>query len=134
MREVRRPSFLGDMPHAWVASDYVRSALDLFAYENEGDVSLVIGAGWKPGWLDEGLSVRGLSTAYGVLDASLERVGAGWRFTLARPLPGARGGVTLMWPGDAPLPRASLNGRELAWKGRSLALPATAMTVTLRAP
>ncbi len=29
-REVR---FLGDMPHAWVASDYIRSALDLFAYE-----------------------------------------------------------------------------------------------------
>ena len=27
--------FIGDLPHAWVASDYIRSVLDLFAYERE---------------------------------------------------------------------------------------------------
>lgn len=131
MREYRRQNFLGDMPHAWVASDYIRSALDLFAYENEADVSLVIGAGWKAEWLEEGLAVRGLSTAHGVLDMRLDRVGSGWRFTLLRPLPGARGGVRLVWPGEGPLPKATVNGRELAWSGRMLALPATASSVTL---
>jgi hypothetical protein len=134
MREYRRSRFLGDMPHAWVESDYIRSVLDLFAYEDEADVSLVIGGGWQREWLEEGLAVRGLSTAYGVLDMRLERVGGGWRCTLARPLPGARGGVRLAWPGDGPLPQATLNGRALNWNGRSLALPATPVTVTLLLP
>jgi hypothetical protein len=131
MREPRRPAFLGDMPHAWVASDFIRSALDLFAYENEAEMSLVIGAGWKPEWLAEGLAVRGLSTAFGVLDMRLDRVGSAWRFALERPLPGARGGVRLMWPGEGPLPKATLNGRALTWNGRTLALPAAAATVIL---
>jgi hypothetical protein len=134
MREFRQPNFLGDMPHAWVGSDFIRSALDLFAYESEADMSLVIGGGWKPEWLAEGLAVRGLSTAYGTLDFSLERVSGGWRFVLARPLPNAPGGVRLRWPGEGPLPKAMLGGRELRWDGRSLALPSTATIVQLLQP
>jgi hypothetical protein len=127
----RERGFFGDLPHAWVASDYIRSALDLFAYEREADTSIVVGAGWKPEWLTQGLEVRGLSTAFGVLDYKLERASDGWRFTLARGLPEARGGVLLRWPGDGPLPLARLDGRELSWNGRSVALPAAAGTLTL---
>ena len=32
-REPRAPQFIGDMPHGWVGSDFLRSFLDLFAYE-----------------------------------------------------------------------------------------------------
>ena len=46
--------FLGDMPHAWVASDYIRSALDLFCLRARGRRQLVVGAGWKPAWLHRG--------------------------------------------------------------------------------
>jgi hypothetical protein len=127
----RERAFIGDLPHAWVASDYMRSALDLFAYEQEADASIVVGAGWKAEWLAQGLEVRGLSTAFGVLDYKLERASDGWRFTLARALPDARGGVQLRWPGDGALPRAQAGGRELSWNGRTLALPATAGTLTL---
>ncbi len=127
----RERAFIGDLPHAWVASDYIRSALDLFAYEREADASIVVGAGWKPEWLAQGLEVRGLSTAFGVLGYKLERVSDGWRFTLQRGLPEASGGVQLRWPGDGPLPLARAAGRELAWDGRSLKLPATAGTLTL---
>ena len=127
----RERGFFGDLPHAWVASDYMRSALDLFAYESEADASIVVGAGWKPEWLTQGLEVRGLSTAFGVLDYKLERTSDGWRFTLARTLPEARGGVQLRWPGDGALPLARLDGRELSWNKRSLALPATAGSLTL---
>jgi len=129
MRQYRKPAFLGDMPHAWVGSDFIRSALDLFAYESEADMSLVVGAGWKPQWLTEGIAVRGLSTVFGPLDLTLDRVGSGWRLALARPLPGARGGLRLVWPGDETLPKAMLNGRELHWKGRTLVLPASSATV-----
>jgi hypothetical protein len=127
----RERAFIGDLPHAWVASDYIRSALDLFAYEQEADTSIVVGAGWKPEWLTQGLEVRGLSTAYGVIGYKLERVSDGWRFTLARALPDARGGVQLRWPGDGALPMARLDGRELPWNARTLTLPARAGTFTL---
>ena len=35
LRDAREPRFLGDMPHGWVASDQIRSVLDLFAYEQD---------------------------------------------------------------------------------------------------
>ena len=44
-REPRQPRFIGDMPHAWIASDYIRSVLDMFAYERQSDKSLVLAAG-----------------------------------------------------------------------------------------
>ena len=45
VRDPREPRFLGDMPHGWVASDQIRSVLDLFGYEHEGEHALVLAAG-----------------------------------------------------------------------------------------
>ena len=39
------PKFIGDMPHTWVGSDYIRSVLDMFAYDRASDSALVVGAG-----------------------------------------------------------------------------------------
>ena len=121
----REPRFLGDMPHAWVSSDYLRAALDLLAYEDEPRQDLVLGAGVLPAWREAGdLRVAGLSTAYGRLDYSLtRRPGGGWTLAVAhRPerLPGA---LRLAWPGEGALPRAVHAGRALAWDGRELVLP-----------
>ena len=130
--DVREPRFLGDMPHAWVSSDYIRSALDLFAYEREADDSLVIGAGFEPDWLAQGdVEVSGLSTPYGRLDYRLLRNAKGWRLELPRPLASAQGGVHLAWPGTGALPRASHNGRALAFSGRELRLPDAPAVVQL---
>jgi hypothetical protein len=46
----RKPRFIGDMPHAWVASDFVRSILDAVSYER-ADGTLVVGAGVPARWL-----------------------------------------------------------------------------------
>ncbi len=35
--------FVGDLPHAWVASDYIRSVLDLFAYERSDGAMVLAG-------------------------------------------------------------------------------------------
>jgi hypothetical protein len=71
-REPRRPRFLGDLPHGWVASDFVRSALDLLAYA-EGEV-LVLAEGVPDDWLaDDGLVVKALRTPWGELDFSMRR-------------------------------------------------------------
>ena len=76
-REARKPRFIGDMPHGWVASDFIRSALDLFAYEREDDGSLVLAAGVPLAWLEgEGIAIEGLRTPWGALRYSLRRDGS----------------------------------------------------------
>jgi len=68
LRDAREPRFLGDMPHGWVASDQIRSVLDLFAYEHEGERAMVLAAGVPLAWFDgPGLSLQGLRTPYGRL-------------------------------------------------------------------
>ena len=95
-REPRKPFFLGDVPHAWVASDYVRSVLDMFAYERESDKALVIGSGIPDAWLDgKGVSVRGLRTSYGLLDYSISRRDGVLRVIVGAGLRLPEGGIVL---------------------------------------
>lgn len=70
-REV--PHFIGDMPHTWVGSDFIRSVLDMFVYE--ADEALIIAAGVIPEWLDnaEGISVTGIGTPYGTIGYSMKK-------------------------------------------------------------
>ena len=112
LRDAREPRFLGDMPHGWVASDQIRSVLDLFAYEDESESSLVLGAGVPMAWLGgKGLSIRDLRTPWGRLSWSA-RAGADGaidiRVSGLNALP--RGGVTFRgpWSRDA---RVSIDGR-----------------------
>ena len=129
-REIR---FLGDMPHAWVSSDYIRSALDLFCHEREADGTLVLGAGLDPRWLRDGLEVLGLSTPHGRLDYRLAPAPGGWTLEVRSRLENLRG-LRLAWPGDGPLPRATLDGRPIAWQGRELPIPSSPALVQLQAP
>jgi hypothetical protein len=71
------PKFIGDMPHTWVGSEFIRSVLDMFVYEREADSALVLAAGVPEGWLNgpEGVSVRGVRTCFGELSYSLRRLG-----------------------------------------------------------
>jgi hypothetical protein len=74
--DVREPRFIGDMPHAWVASDFVRSVLDLFAYERADDRALVLAAGVPSQWLDgDGIAIEHLRTPYGELGYSMKHDG-----------------------------------------------------------
>jgi hypothetical protein len=71
-REPRAPRFLGDMPHGWVGSDFIRSVLDMFAYERSDEI--VLAAGIDPRWLEgEGVAIEGLRTPWGPLSYSLKR-------------------------------------------------------------
>ncbi|HEY8133692.1 MAG TPA: coagulation factor 5/8 type domain-containing protein [Thermoanaerobaculia bacterium] len=71
-RDPRTPKFIGDMPHGWVASDYLRSILDMFVYDRD-DGALVVGAGVLPAWITQapGVNVRNLSTHQGVISYSM---------------------------------------------------------------
>ena len=71
-RDPKAPKFIGDMPHGWIASDYLRSVLDMFAFDRD-DGALVIGGGVPPQWVTEtpGVSVRNLSTHQGVVSFTM---------------------------------------------------------------
>jgi hypothetical protein len=43
--DARHARFIGDMPHTWVGTDFVRSVMDMLVYERESDSALVLCAG-----------------------------------------------------------------------------------------
>ena len=120
-RELRQPRFVGDMPHGWVASDFIRSALDLFAYERNADSALVLAAGLPPQWLEgEGVAVEGLHTLYGLLSYTLHSQGHNLTLTIAAGLQPPPGGLVFVWPGELPPGPTRLNGQRVHWHGAEL--------------
>lgn len=133
-RDLREPRFIGDMPHAWISSDYIRSALDLFVYERDVDHALVLAAGLPMGWIDSatGVGVRDVRTPYGPLTYALRRH-AGVTTLTVGPGVAPPGGFVLQWPEGQDLPaRIRIDGRAGEWKGRELVIPAGARRVELR--
>jgi len=110
--DARRPAFFGDLPHAWVAAEFIRSALDLFAFERESDSALVVGAGIAPEWVTAtpGVAVRDLRTAYGALSFSMTADGDRVRVRLEGSLDPPPGGVVVHAPLAAPLRSVVVNG------------------------
>jgi hypothetical protein len=130
-REARTPRFLGDMPHGWVASDFIGAALDLCAYEREPDHAMVLGAGVPLAWLDgQGVAVRHLRTPYGPLSYSIKRAGTRVMLNLrAREVP--PGGFVLRWPGKDSPGAARINGRAAMWRDAELRIHELPATVVL---
>nr|WP_235974058.1 discoidin domain-containing protein [Luteimonas sp. MC1750] len=120
----RTPFFLGDLPHAWVASDFVRSALDMFAYVRESDDSVVLAAGVPTSWLDgSGVALAGMRTPQGTLGYRLRREGAQLVLEIAADAGLPPGGLVLPWPWAGEPGAATLDGVPLTWEGRELRIP-----------
>jgi hypothetical protein len=125
-REDRVPHFVGDLPHTWVGSDFVRSVLDMLAYEREGDESLVVGAGVPLEWLrDRGITVCNLSTHYGPLCFTMrrERVAVEVKIEAGTRIP--PGGIAVQVP-LVDVGTWSINGKRVSASGEIIvrALPA----------
>ena len=99
-RQPRQPRFIGDMPHAWISSDFIRSALDLLAYQRDSDQALVLAAGVPAAWLASGpVGVAGLHTAHGLLGYRLTMEGGQVTLALDAGLAEPPGGLWLAWQG-----------------------------------
>jgi len=124
-RTPRKPFFLGDLPHAWVASDFMRSALDMFAYYREADDRLVLAAGIPARWLDgEGIAIDGLRTPEGPFGYALRRDKKYLKLTIATGSVLPAGGAALPWPlVDARPGRVTVDGRPGEWRGDELWIP-----------
>jgi hypothetical protein len=134
-RDAGTPKFIGDMPHTWVGSDYIRSVLDMFAYEREADDALVIGAGLLESWVTsaEGAGVTNLRTPFGRLTFNMRGNAQEVRTTIGavERMPG--GGVVIVSPFDAPVREALVNGTPAAVEaGKEVRLRALPATVVLR--
>lgn len=125
-RDPQTPRFIGDMPHTWVGSDFIRAARSLFVYEREADQALVIGAGLPAAWVEspEGVTVRRMPTWHGTLNYRMAMAGPD---TLQVRLTGdvmvPPGRIILHSPLDRPVRAVTVNGRTV--------MTFTANTVTL---
>ena len=134
-RTPRKPFFVGDLPHAWVASDFVRSALDMFAYTREADDSLVLAAGVPTGWLKgEGIAIDGLRTPNGVLGYALRKQGDEVVLDAKGGLKLPAGGLVLPWPYEAAPGETRINGKPASWKDGELRITTLPAKVSIRMP
>ena len=113
-KDERSPRFLGDLPHAWVAAEYIRSVLDLFAYDREADQSLVIGAGVPKEWTGPFgyVDVFGLRTPYGPLAYTLTRQADAYEVRILQGLRVPPGGIAVRAPFDGPIRHATVDGHD----------------------
>ena len=135
-RDPRKSRFVGDMPHGWIASDFIRATLDLFAYERD-DRSLVLAAGVLPDWLaGGGIAIKNLRTPYGRLSYWLQKNGERVRLHVASGVQLPPGGIAFVWPGRERPGPTRVNGKTAVWRGNELRiaqLPAD-VTVDLQKP
>lgn len=126
-RDPRKPRFVGDIPHAWVGSDFIRAVLDLYAWERESDGALVLASGIPASWLDGGhaVGVADLRTPHGRLTWSMRREKGErerLRVTIAAGLAVPRGGIAIRPPLPEGTWSATVNGRKTEFAGEELVL------------
>ena len=72
-RDVRAPRFLGDLPHGWVASSFVRTVRRLVVWEDRDAAALMLAAGIPAAWVREapGVRVDDLPTRWGPISFAM---------------------------------------------------------------
>ena len=133
-RDPKTPKFIGDMPHTWVGSDYIRSFLDMLAYERESDSSLVIGAGVRDEWVkeDPGVRVSNLSTEYGPINYDMRAIGRVVTVNLRSGVRMPPGGIVIYSPLEQPILSASVDGVLAPVKGQEVRVRKLPAIVTIR--
>jgi hypothetical protein len=132
----REPRFVGDMPHAWIASDFMRSAFDMFAYERSHDHALVLAAGIEPAWLaGKGVGIEHLRTPYGELSYTLRENGGRLELKIQKGMTVPAGGLALPWPyAGQPPATATLNGQSVAWRNNEIVIRTLPAMLSIERP
>ncbi|HUQ98255.1 MAG TPA: discoidin domain-containing protein, partial [Gemmatimonadaceae bacterium] len=133
-RDPKKQSFIGDMPHTWVGSDYIRSFLDMFAYERESDSSIVITAGVKDDWVrqEPGVRVSNLSTSYGLLTYDAKAFGKTVNVNIKALTKMPIGGIVVWSPLEQPILSAAVDGVPTAVRGNEIRVRKLPATVSVR--
>ncbi len=109
------PKFIGDMPHAWVGSDFIRSIRTMFAYERETDSALVIGAGIPGGWVSDTnkVVVKGLPTYWGRLTYSVGTSNGNIEYSISGKIDFRECHLVVESPLEAGIKSAAVNGVQV---------------------
>src|SRR5690606_32115300 len=134
-RTPREPFFLGDLPHAWVGSDFLRSALEMFAYPRESDDSIVLAAGLPPAWLEDGgVSIAGMRMPQGNLAFALRREGDRLLLEAGEGLRLPTGGLVLPWPYEGEPGATTIDGEAAQWGNGELRIRSLPAKVEISVP
>lgn len=132
--------FIGDMPHTWVGSDFVKAVRNLCVYERELDHALVVGAGLKPEWLarDAGVVVGNFPTEYGTISYTARSADGVIEFAIEKTdLRVPPGGIVVHPMSDRPVTVCTINAEPAKETGPGFAvvrtLPATVRFETAQA-
>jgi hypothetical protein len=113
----RSPGHLGDVPHTWVAAEYILSLISMVADEREASCSLVLAAGMSWKWISEGegFSVSKLPTRYGLLEFHIRASGEDLiHIEIADTIAMPPGGLWVI----PPLPKGRRMGQVVMKSGR----------------
>jgi hypothetical protein len=115
-RDPSTPKFIGDMPHTWCGSDFIRSVRAMFVYERERDTALVIGAGLPDVWVNDpaGVQVSSLPTYYGNISYSMKKEGKKVLVSLGGDVRVPSGNIVLKSPLSKKIKSATVDGRKVA--------------------
>jgi hypothetical protein len=116
-RDPKSPAHIGDMPHTWIAAEYILSFRSLFAFEREVDQALIIAAGLANAWLTDNFEVvvKDLPTYYGRLCYTLRHEGAdALRLSLSGDLAMPPGKIIVKPPLSRPTDHIEGDGERIA--------------------
>ena len=139
-RDPRSPGHLGDVPHTWIAAEYLLAVASMVAAEREATDSMVLASGMPWSWIadDNGFAVENLPTRYGLLDFHIQavsettiQVNIGGSITLP---PGGLSIVPPVPPGQRITSVACLHGThsEIGLSGKSLVVTSLPFTADLQ--
>ncbi len=112
-RNPKETRFIGDMPHTWVGSDFIRAIRNMFVYERD-DEALVLGAGILEEWVRDpnGVEVKLLPTYYGTLNYKMKMKDENLAVELSGNLRMPAGKIILKSPLAAALKAVTVNGKK----------------------
>jgi hypothetical protein len=128
-RDPKAPGHLGDVPHTWIAAEFILGLASMVASERDHSLSMVLAAGLSWAWIsqEDGFGVRGLPTHYGPLDFHIEAYGEEKITVRASGISLPPGGLTLA----PPLPPGALIESAIDDDGNPIALDSSGRIATL---
>lgn len=129
-RDPRSPGHLGDVPHTWIAAEYILALASMVASEREASGKMILASGLPWPWISEecGFSVRGLMTRCGPLDFKMAVSETNCiTFEIGDRISLPPGGLTVA----PPLPPGQRIRHALTSSGQPLAIDADGASVTV---
>ncbi|HEX9006661.1 MAG TPA: discoidin domain-containing protein [Bacteroidota bacterium] len=125
-KDPETPKFIGDSPHSWVGSDFIRSAVAMFVYDRESDGAHVLAGGIPDAWIADsaGVQVQGIPTFYGLVGYAIKKKGRTVAVDVSGSFDAPHHTLVLKNPMSGKVSAVKLNGKRVSFpKSGELVLP-----------